>query len=377
MTNLLFDYAKEYLNRGLKVLPLSYPIKTHNQFLCSCGDQNCTKNMGKHPAAELVPNSLKDATADIDVIEGWFRTRPWNIAIVTGQTSGIFALDIDHRHRGDQSLLELEKQNGPLPETWRFRTGGGGEHVLFRHPGGLIPNSVQKIAPGIDVRGDGGYIVAPPSKHFSGSFYLIAANCHEDISDPPDWLMARVLLNPLEVENSARQNAVSNSGRAESSEVEESRIRSALKFIPADDRDVWLRVGMALHRTGWGFPARTIWDDWSRASSKFDPRDQDKTWRSFRCGSYNGRSVTLGTIFHLAKANGWRNGFSANLINHAARILSSCGLDPHDWLDLVIEFNAQQGNSDILDIDMAKLVAFAVEELERRARRHGVEVRRV
>jgi hypothetical protein len=52
----------------------------------------------------------------------------------------------------DQTLAALEREHGPLPPTWRFLTGGGGEHILFRHPGGLVPNSAGKIGPGIDVR---------------------------------------------------------------------------------------------------------------------------------------------------------------------------------------------------------------------------------
>lgn len=378
MTNVLTDYAKEYLNKELKVLPLNYPVTFQDQFVCSCGDRGCIKNIGKHPATELVPNGLKDATADLDVIESWFGTRPWNIGIVTGQASAVFALDIDIRHGGDQCLVKLEQQNGPLPETWRFQTGGGGEHVLFRYPGCLIPNSVSKIAPGIDVRGDGGYVVAPPSRHVSGGYYSIAPNCHEVISDPPDWLLAQILPAPSEVENSPCRNAASNSGRGEPSGVEENRIRSALKFIPADDRDVWLRVGMALHGTEWGLPARNIWDEWSRSSSKFDPRDQDKTWRSFRRGSCNGRSVTLGTIFHLAKANGWRRASSSKLIARAAGVLLARGVDPHACLDLVMEFNAQHGNPDISETEVAAVVAFvAGRELKKRPTRHSAGVRHV
>jgi putative DNA primase/helicase len=67
------------------------------------------------------------------------------------------------------------------------------------------------------------------------------------------------------------------------SDVEAGRIREALKHIPADDRKVWLDVGMALHSTGWGEPARMLWNEWSRtAPKKFDEKDQHRTWESFR-----------------------------------------------------------------------------------------------
>jgi Primase C terminal 2 (PriCT-2)/RepB DNA-primase from phage plasmid len=75
------------------------------------------------------------------------------------------------------------------------------------------------------------------------------------------------------------------------------RLHSALSVIPADDRDIWLRVGMALHSEG----HRRLWDEWSQTSSKFDPATQDRTWNSFHSGG-----IALGTVFYEAKMRGWR-----------------------------------------------------------------------
>ena len=96
-------------------------------------------------------------------------------------------------------LQRLEGDHGLLPSTWRFLTGGGGEHILFRHPGSTIPNSAGKIGPGVDVRGDGGYIVAPPSEHISGRLYAISVDHHPDevaLADPPLWLLQRLRPQP-------------------------------------------------------------------------------------------------------------------------------------------------------------------------------------
>jgi hypothetical protein len=73
------------------------------------------------------------------------------------------------------------------------------------------------------------------------------------------------------------------------------RIRNALQRIPVDDRETWLRVGMALcdHYENGG---RAIWDEWSATSGKFDPRTQERVWKSFRRGG-----VTIATLFHLAR----------------------------------------------------------------------------
>ena len=79
-------------------------------------------------------------------------------------------IDVDARHDGPQSLARLEAAHGPLPETVECRTGGGGRHLYFAHPGVRVRNRVG-IVPGIDVRGDGGCVVAPPSIHPTGRSY--------------------------------------------------------------------------------------------------------------------------------------------------------------------------------------------------------------
>ena len=186
------DYAMQYCNHGLAVLPLHFPVPHQGGLTCSCSRSNCP-SPAKHPLGHLVPNGLKDASTEKKKIEYWFRDSSWNVGIVTGHPSGIIALDIDPRHGGDESIASLESINGPLPRTCKFLTGGGGEHILFRHPGGLIPNSSQRIAPGIDVRADGGYIVGPPSRHISGRPYAISVDHHPDdipLAKPPGWLLA-------------------------------------------------------------------------------------------------------------------------------------------------------------------------------------------
>jgi putative DNA primase/helicase len=80
------------------------------------------------------------------------------------------------------------------------------------------------------------------------------------------------------------------------------RARSALAFIPSDDRDVWVSMGMAL-KDGFGDEGFDLWDAWSRQSDRYDERDARDVWRSIKAGG----GITLGTLFHEAKARSWRD----------------------------------------------------------------------
>jgi len=124
-------------------------------------------------------------------VETWFRQNPGaNVGIVTGAVSGLVVLDIDPAHGGDESIQAFERRYGGIPNTVEARTGGGGRHLYFRHPGGLVPSKVG-LAPGIDLRGDGGLVVAPPSIHPSGRHYEWKASRGPDEVTPaamPAWL---------------------------------------------------------------------------------------------------------------------------------------------------------------------------------------------
>jgi len=154
---------------------------------CTCGKPQCD-SPGKHPLTE---RGVYDATTDEAQIAAWWQRRPWaNVAIATGAVSGIVALDVDVNKDGPESLRDLERQHGPLPDTPISLTGGGGLHAIFSHPGGTVQNKVG-IASGLDVRGDGGYIVAPPSLHASGARYhwdLAADPETTPIASLPGWL---------------------------------------------------------------------------------------------------------------------------------------------------------------------------------------------
>ena len=142
----------------------------------------------KRPACA---NGVKDATADAQVIQQWWQARPdCNVAVATGTVSGIFAVDIDGAD-GELELRRLESEHGALPATVEVITGDG-RHLYFKMPAVPVRNSAGKVATGIDVRGDGGYIIAPPSVHPSGRQYHWSVDSAGAFAAAPDWLLARI-----------------------------------------------------------------------------------------------------------------------------------------------------------------------------------------
>jgi len=125
-------------------------------------------------------------------IEAWFARWPdANVGIVTGRVSGLVAIDIDARHGGEASLRRIELERRPLPTTIEAMTGGGGRHLYFSHPGGRVANRVG-LLPGLDLRGDGGCVVAPPSLHPSGRRYAWVRGRSPDeapLAAMPGWLL--------------------------------------------------------------------------------------------------------------------------------------------------------------------------------------------
>lgn len=162
----LRDAAREYAALGWAVFPLHGIVNGR----CTCGRRECSCP-GKHP---LVRRGLHEATTDIDQIEIWWRRwRSANIGIATGQGSGIVVIDIDL----PRAFSSLDAVIHKLPRTLTGLTGGGGLHLIYRaHPEHRLRNRTSSLPgmpdlPGIDLRADGGYIVAPPSFHTSGERY--------------------------------------------------------------------------------------------------------------------------------------------------------------------------------------------------------------
>ncbi len=144
---------------------------------------------GKRP---FIKKWQKCATTEAtQIIEWWSKWPDSNIAIATGEASGLLAIDIDPRHGGDETLRGLIEAHGELPDTKVAATGGGGFHSLFIYPiDSNIRNSVGRLGAGIDVRGEGGYIIVPPSVHKSGNLYKWLKDF--TLAPLPQWLFKRL-----------------------------------------------------------------------------------------------------------------------------------------------------------------------------------------
>lgn len=341
--NGLLEAALQYAGRGWRVFPLHTVDRTGQ---CTCG--HACGSPGKHPRTR---SGLKDATLDAAAIEAWWQKWPdANVAIATG--SGLVVLDVD----GPEGLAELQALK-PLAPTLTARTGRG-FHLFYAGDG------VRSSARGkLHVRGEGGYVVAAPSRHASGRAYAwteAAATVAPLQDKTKEWMLngqnqdgkerALVQRQPLPgylatlgVRDLAKR-ALQAIKEAEStwSPQEQTRIESALAAIPADGYESWFKIGMILQSLQWvagdGSDAGLeLWDAWSRTCDpKYPGRGAiEAKWASF---GRSGRSeLGLGTLFALAQNHGWRgvevdlkvnsDGDHANVINgHAS---GDAVLPPH------------------------------------------------
>jgi hypothetical protein len=139
----------------------------------------------------MMKNNLERATTNPRIISGWWDRRHLNIGIATGEGSGIWVFDIDG-DEGEAELRKLEAEHGALPVTVEVITGKG-RHLYFRWPADREVRGRIAVGPGIDVRGNGGYVLAPPSIHPNGRVYTWSVDSGGSFEDAPEWLLDLVV----------------------------------------------------------------------------------------------------------------------------------------------------------------------------------------
>lgn len=222
--------ALDLVEKGFHIIPLHTPQENDG---CSCG-KSCG-SQGKHPRISDWPNN---ATNNPNQVREWWRSWPEaNIGIVCGELSNLVVLDVDPRHGGEDSLDELEERLGNFTQTTTIITGGGGNHFYYQYPGsGKIKNSNSKLGDGLDIKTDGGYIVAPGSLHQSGQTY--------------EWLTGLVEIKPFP------EKLIQELNQPPSKEKKKDRKHSLSSIDPIPEgtrNDTLFELGVLLRKKGANF----------------------------------------------------------------------------------------------------------------------------
>jgi len=161
--NELMEAALGYARKGWHVFPVHGRTPEGR---CSCG--KACESPAKHPLTE---HGFKDAATDETTIRNWWtKWASANIGIATGAVSNLAVVDLD----GPNTQTLLKRESIFLPETTTAQTGRG-YHPFYAYPGCKVASRSAVLSDGsgskVDIRGDGGYVVAPPSVHITGKVY--------------------------------------------------------------------------------------------------------------------------------------------------------------------------------------------------------------
>jgi Bifunctional DNA primase/polymerase, N-terminal len=184
-SNLFAPAALQLAERGKPIFPLKVGGKTPAIPRAHPPEHPCRGECGRDG------HGFYDATTDPDRLRAWGHRWPdANIGLATGRPSGLFVLDVDPAHDGMRTLAKMIATGGDGLDTLEVETGSGGVHLYLAMPEVDLTNSNAAIkaryGPGVDCRGSGGYVVAPPSIHPSGGRYSWGAGRLRPV---PGWLV--------------------------------------------------------------------------------------------------------------------------------------------------------------------------------------------
>lgn len=247
--------ALEYAAAGHRVFPI-WGVRADGSCCCPRG-ADC-HSIGKHPCGDLVRAGHLDATDDEATIERWWSLRPdCNVGLACGHT--FFVVDCDRTEKvdGTQTFADVCPPASGVPDAAIAITGGGGQHLFFAVDDAARVGCRNGWRPGVDVKGEGGYVVAPPSRHASGRDYAWETSILESLPAPPPWLLALLSreVPPRDVADRPPAGPSDDSRPplpppAHSlADADVAEIERALEAIPANcDRQTWVeRVSMPLH----------------------------------------------------------------------------------------------------------------------------------
>jgi len=199
-------------------------------------------NKGKHPRTDRkigLQNGLKIASTDPEKIKVWWGRYP--AANLGGRMLGKLGIDVDPKHGGNAAIHDLCEKYGQewLDGAWRNASGSGGDHFIFDNKTGVpFQNSASRIGPGIDTRGDEGYLVMPPSLHVSGQRYAVISP--SEFPPVPQFIID-ALNAPKSESEVVFQDRSARGGVGNSSE----------KFLDGHRNDGLLAYGLGRMRYAW------------------------------------------------------------------------------------------------------------------------------
>lgn len=295
------DYALAYAKLGWAVLPV-WSVDSNGQ--CRCGRPNNEKGHkpGKHPQADLAPHGHHDASVEEQVIRDWWAVDPEAGIGISLAQSGLIALDIDPQNGGRETLAQLESEHGVMHSDCTAITQGGGEHRLFRADEDMTyPGTLGK---GLDLKHHG-YICVAPTLGPTGSYRWESGHSPLSASRP-----AHPSPLPSLIADKARApvdySLTERGGVPVATAQTFDDLRSALKYVDADDYTTWVSVGMVLKP--YGENGYKIWTEWASASDKFDAAAQRRKWERDIDAPH---SITYRSIFRMAIDNGWSGNHSS------------------------------------------------------------------
>lgn len=192
MTHDTVSYALSYIQRGWAVVVL-HDVTAGT---CSCGNTepaHVAKQGGKHPVHSAWQMPQNVITTEARARSEWASRPGANVGIATGVASGVWVLDVDPDNGGNDKLSALIAAYGLLPDTYAVTTGSGGTHYYFRLPDFTVGGSRGRLPVGLDVRGNGGQVVAPPSASSKGPYAVLR---DAPVAWAPAWLLD--LIRPKE-----------------------------------------------------------------------------------------------------------------------------------------------------------------------------------
>jgi hypothetical protein len=197
------ELVQLYMDCGFIVLPTHYPIFVEDGVSCSCPKGLNCSNKGKHPVFRYgYIDALNYETLKKSYIKKFAENPKLNIGF---KVMGYSVLDVDYKHNGDKTLRELQYEYEVDMNNVLSVQSGNGRHIYTNNID--LKNTAGVIGAGLDIRSDGGFIVAPGSQHKSGKFYQWN-EIGEVATIPEDWIESGLEENSVKDRNSLKNNPI-------------------------------------------------------------------------------------------------------------------------------------------------------------------------